>query len=82
MELFYVVNYLQTEKKDLFSFLKDQGYTWLNGKELEDEVHCFPLAVDMEDKSVGLTSTFFLKAFSISGGKILSVCDFKKLMSA
>lgn len=82
METFYVVDYMSEERKDLFSFLKSTGFKWLNQKELEDEEHCFPLAVDTSDKCVGLTNTFFLKAFSLGGGQVLSVCDLKKVIGA
>ena len=70
----FLVRYAEDEKKEFAKFLNDNGYKMISGSSVDLSNHCFPLAIDVKEKSVGLTSTYFLRDFvDNKGGEIISV---------
>lgn len=74
----FLVRYSEDEKAEFAKFLNDNGFKMQRGEKVNLSNHCFPLAIDVKEKSVGLTSTYFLKDYvNEKGGEIISVDIFK-----
>ncbi len=64
-----------------YNYLKSNGYTLSNGKDVfENSKNNFPFGVYLEDKVVVVTNEYFLKKYSAIGGEILNFDMFKKLV--
>ena len=76
MENCLVVKYDETDKKELYEFLKLGCYKWANGRDFSDEKHCFPFCIDTERKVIYMTNIYFLKEFKSQGYEMITVEDF------
>ena len=77
----YIVYYNKNERSDLFEFLKQIGLKKFYGMGLFDYSCCFPICVNIADKTVQDTNTLFLQEYHNNGGKVCSVNDFKELFA-
>ena len=80
MENCFVVSYDIKERNKFYLFLKLLGFKWANGKELDNQEHCFPFCIDIKRKVVYMTNTNFLREFFSQGHKMISVNKFKKVV--
>lgn len=77
----YVVYFEQNERQELFEFLKKIGLKKFFGMGLFDFSRCFPICVNVAEKTVQDTNSLFLKEYHSNGGKMFSVSRFKKLFA-
>ena len=80
MENSYIVVYSEREKNEFCKYLKDVGYKWSDGKDVELNDYCFPVCVNTEEKSVSLTNLYLLKQYHDLGGEMLTVKMFANIL--
>lgn len=73
-----IVIYEEFEKANFSNYLNNNGYRWINGKEIKLDDRCFPICIDKDRKTISISNTLFLKEHHKNGGKLISVKEFIK----